>query len=69
MKKITLNKTDIRRLLASINNAQDRKAIEAYLQELMDSNLGSRRVDAILRGVLKIGETLLIKELIRRLFD
>jgi hypothetical protein len=54
-----LNEENIQQLLASINNAEGKKAIEIYLKERMDSEPGTRRVDAILRGLLKIGETVL----------
>jgi hypothetical protein len=82
MKKIDLNKKEVRKLLNSIRNAEDKKAVKLYLQELMDANSGkttrdgnikrkkaNQLLDAIVRGGLKIGETVLIEELIRHLFD
>jgi len=69
MKYVKISKHDVQQLLILINSAKDRKTGEGFLQGLMDPRSGNRRVDAILRSVLKIGETVLIKELIRRLFD
>ena len=69
MKYFKISEHDVQQLLTTIKNAEDRKAIKAYLQALMNSKPGTKRVDAILRSLLKIGETVIIKELIRRLFD
>jgi hypothetical protein len=69
MKQFKLNKREIQKLLTLINNAEDRSATESYLQGLMDSNPDKRRLHAILRGMLNIGETVLIKELVCHLFD
>ena len=81
MGKVNLTKKEVKQLLATIKNDEDRKAIRLYLlaidekpghrarQAFSKREKVSRLLDVLVRMGLKLGETVVIEKLIRHLLD